>query len=152
MVGSYFFSGGATCRILKLYLHYAAMPREKQYQCESRVISSMEALDKSFRQKIAALRCDVRCKFCGDDILLEFYTGGFESLQCCIQRCDSIHPGTIIKIVDTADCGNRAFTLPLCKQKIFLVKITDIKSCTPYNGITTREPWKSKKTGGRQNG
>ena len=86
MAGSYFSSSDASCRIPKLYLHYAEMPREKQYQCESRVISSMEALGKGFLRKIANLRCDVRCRPCGDDILLEFCTGGFESLQCRIRK------------------------------------------------------------------
>ena len=71
---------------LNLYLHYAEMPREKQYQYESRVISSMEALGKEFLQNIATLRCNVRYRLCGDDILLEFCTGGFEGLQCRIQK------------------------------------------------------------------
>ena len=86
MAGSYFSSSGAAGRIPNLYLHYAEMPREKQYQCESRVISSMEALGKGFLQKIASLRCDVRCRICGDDILMEFSTGGFEGLQCLIRK------------------------------------------------------------------
>ena len=86
MAGSYFSSSSAACRIPKMYLHYAEMPREKQYQFESRIISSMDALDKSFLRKIAALRCDVRCRICGDDILLEFHTGGFEGLQCRIRK------------------------------------------------------------------
>ena len=86
MAGSYFSSGSATPRIQKLYLHYAEMPRETQCQLEARVISSMEALDKRFLKKIAALRCGVRCGSCDGDILLEFYTGGFESLQCRIRK------------------------------------------------------------------
>lgn len=86
MAGSYFSSCGGACRIPNLYLHYAEMPREKQYQCESSVISTMEALGKSFLQKIADLRCDVRCRSCGDDIVLEFQTGGFEGLQCRIRE------------------------------------------------------------------
>ncbi|NBH71946.1 hypothetical protein D3Z51_07910 [Clostridiaceae bacterium] len=86
MAGSYFSLGSSNRRPSNLYLHYAEMPREKQYQYESRVISSMEALGKEFLQSIATLRCNVRCKFCGDDILLEFCTGGFEGLQCRIQK------------------------------------------------------------------
>lgn len=86
MAGSYFSSSSAASRIPNLYLHYAEMPREKQYQCESRVISSMEALGRGFLRKIAALRCDVRCRFCSDDILLEFWTGGFEGIQCRIRK------------------------------------------------------------------
>ena len=86
MAGSYFSSHGAPRKFPGLYLHYAEMPREKQYQCESRVISSMGALDEDFLQKIAALRCDVRCKSCGDDLFMDFHTGGFESLQCHIQK------------------------------------------------------------------
>lgn len=86
MAGSYFSSHGATRKFSNLYLHYAEMPQEKQYQCESRVISSMDALGKDFLTKIAALRYDVRYNFCGDDLLMEFHTGGFEGLLCRIQK------------------------------------------------------------------
>ena len=86
MAGSYFSSSGVTRKFPNLYLHYAEMPRDQQYRCESHVISGMEALGKGFLQKIATLRCDVRCKFCGDDIFMEFYTGGFEGLQCRILK------------------------------------------------------------------
>ena len=86
MAGSYFSLGSSNRRPSNLYLHYAEMPREKQYQYESRVISSMEALGKEFLQNIATLRCNVRCRLCGDDILLDFCTGGFEGLQCRIQK------------------------------------------------------------------
>lgn len=85
MAGSYFSSNGTTRKISNMYLHYAEMPRGKQIQYESRVISAMEALGKGFLQKIAALRCDVCCRFCGDEIFLEFYTG-FEGLQCRIGK------------------------------------------------------------------
>lgn len=84
MAGSYFSSSGVTRKFPNLYLHYAEMPREKQYQCESRVISSVEALGEGFLQKIAVLRCDVRFRACSGDILIEFLTGGFEGLQCRI--------------------------------------------------------------------
>ena len=86
MAGSYFSLSNSTHRPLNLYLHYAEMPREKQYQYESRVISSMEALGKEFLHSFATLRCNVRCRRSGDDILLEFCTGGFEGLQCRIQK------------------------------------------------------------------
>lgn len=86
MAASYFSSRGAARKFPNLYLHYAEMPREKQYRCESRVISAMNALGKDFLQKIANLRYDVRYQFCGDDILMDFYTGGFEGLQCRIQK------------------------------------------------------------------
>ena len=86
MAGSYFSLSNSTFNPSNLYLHYAEMPREKQYQYESRVISSMEALGKEFLKNIATLRCNVRCKLCGDDILLEFGTGGFEGLRCRIQK------------------------------------------------------------------
>ena len=86
MAGSYFSSSSATPRIQKLYMHYAEMPREKQCQLEDRVISSLEKMEKRFLQKIADLRCGVRCSSCDGDILLEFYTGGFEGLQCRIRK------------------------------------------------------------------
>ena len=53
MAGSYFSLSSSAFSPLNLYLHYAEMPREKQYQYESRVISSLEALGKDFLQNIA---------------------------------------------------------------------------------------------------
>lgn len=86
MAGSYFNSQGSTDRFKNLFLHYAEMPREKQYEWESRVINSMEGLNKDFLQKIAALRYEVFFTTCDEELLMEFRTGGFESLLCRIRK------------------------------------------------------------------
>lgn len=86
MAGSYFHSAKTADRFKNLYLHYAEMPQKKQYECESRVIHSIENLEPSFLEKISTLRCEPVCKTCGDKLLIEFRTGGFESLICTIRK------------------------------------------------------------------
>lgn len=86
MAGSYFHSQGDTKGFRNLYLHYAEMPREKQYECESRVIGSMERLNTGFLRRISTLRYEVVCKVRGEELLMEFHTGGFEGLLCRIQK------------------------------------------------------------------
>lgn len=86
MAGSYFHSQKATGSFKNFYLHYAEMPREKQYGCEARVIQSMEALDHNFLRKISSLRFHAVCRIDGEDLLMEFSTGGFESLRCRIRK------------------------------------------------------------------
>lgn len=86
MAGSYFNPQGSSDRFKNLYLHYAEMPREKQYDCESRVIDSMEMLGEDFLQRISLLRYEVVLKTCGEELLLEFRTGGFEGITCRIKR------------------------------------------------------------------
>ena len=93
MAGSCF----ARCRSLRVfcnwYLHYAEMPRQQQYQCESQVIRATERMTCCFLEKIAALHCEVSCRHEGDDLCLDFCTGGFEGLHCLI------HPDGTFQIV-----------------------------------------------------
>lgn len=86
MAGSYFHSAKTADRFKNLYLHYAEMPQKKQYECESRVIHSIENLEPGFLEKISTLRCEPVCRACGDELLIEFRTGGFESLSCTIRK------------------------------------------------------------------
>lgn len=86
MAGSYFCQSGSSRTLQNLYLHYAEMPQQKQYQYEERVIRAMEQLDSKFLRRIAGLRFRVSGRFDQEDYLLNFSTGGFESLQCRIQK------------------------------------------------------------------
>lgn len=86
MAGSYFHSRKADRSFKNFYLHYAEMPLEKQYRCEDRVIRSMEALDPQFLRNIASLCFHAACRNDGEDLLMEFSTGGFESLRCRIRK------------------------------------------------------------------
>lgn len=86
MAGSYFASGVSNNRFRNLYLHYAEMPREKQYQSEQRVIASVEKFGKDFLQKISPLRCEAVCRRSEDELLMEFRTGGFEGLSFKIEQ------------------------------------------------------------------
>ena len=84
MAGSYFAAGKGTAAFRKMYLHYAEMPRQKQYQSEEKVIRAMNRLDTDFLKKISDLRCEISCKCIGDDMHMKFRTGGFEGLSCVI--------------------------------------------------------------------
>ena len=86
MAGSYFASGTSNSRFRNLYLNYAEMPKEKQYESERRVIDSVEKLGAEFLQKIAALRCKVVCRRSGEELLMDFHTGGFGGLSFQIER------------------------------------------------------------------
>lgn len=86
MAGSYFFSCKTSYRLRNLHLHYAEMPRQKQYDHESHAISSMEELDKDFLQRISTLRCEVICRACGEELFMDFNTGGFEGIHCRIYK------------------------------------------------------------------
>ena len=86
MGGSYFNSSKMDDRFKNLYLHYAEMPQKRQYECESRVISSIERMGWNFLKKISELRCEITCRACGDELLMEFCTGGFEGLRCIIYQ------------------------------------------------------------------
>lgn len=81
MAGSYFASRTSNSRFRNLYLHYTEMPKEKQYESERRVMASVEKLGEDFLQKISALRCSTVCKRVGEELLMEFCTGGFEGLS-----------------------------------------------------------------------
>lgn len=81
MAGSYFASGTSNGRFRNLYLHYAEMPKEKQYENERRVIASVEKLGEDFLRKISGLRCETVCRRSGEELLMEFQTGGFEGLS-----------------------------------------------------------------------
>ena len=86
MAGSYFQPERQNGRFKNLYLHYAEMPQKEQYECESRVICSLENLDQDFLQEISKLRCKISCKSQGGVLLMEFHTGGFEGLSFSIQE------------------------------------------------------------------
>ena len=86
MAGSYFGSGTSNSRFRNLYLNYAEMPKEKQYENERRVIDSVEKLGAEFLQKIAALRCKAVCRRFGEELLMEFHPGGFGGLRFQIER------------------------------------------------------------------
>lgn len=91
MAGSYFGGRNTADRFKNMYLHYAEMPREKQYDCESRVIAAMEELNKVFLRRISNLRCEVTCRICGTVLFMEFRTGGFEWLLCEVKKNGTFH-------------------------------------------------------------
>lgn len=86
MAGSYFASGTSNSRFRNLYLYYAEMPKEKQYESERHVIDSVEKLGAEFLQKISALRCRAVCRRSGEELRMEFHTGGFGGLRFQIER------------------------------------------------------------------
>lgn len=86
MVGSYFSSSKNVRDFKKLYLHYAEVPREKQYQYEEQVIQAVEELPPQFLQKISDLRCEANFTFRKGEIIVEFRTGGFEGLRCFVKQ------------------------------------------------------------------
>lgn len=86
MAGSYFASGTSNSGFRNLYLSYAEMPKEKQYASERRVIDSVEKLGAEFLQKISVLRCKAVCRRLGEELLMEFHTGGFGGLSFRIER------------------------------------------------------------------
>lgn len=86
MAGSYFHK--CTYRSFMeekhLYLHYAEMPKTKQYETEEKVLRSMARLEYSFLRAIGVLRCEIHSRMEEGNYVLEFDTGGFEALRCVI--------------------------------------------------------------------
>ena len=70
----------------RLYLYYMEMPKQKQYECEDRVIRIMNRMDRTFLENIQKLNCRVRCSYEGEDCRIEFMTGGFEGLSCVVDK------------------------------------------------------------------
>ena len=88
MIGSYFYKS-TYCSVLEekhLYLHYAEMPRAKQYDQEEAVLRHMAQLGQDFLKRLQDLKCQIRCWRQGEKYLLEFDTGGFESLHCTVDK------------------------------------------------------------------
>jgi len=88
MIGSYFFKSSyvSVMEEKHLYLHYAEMPRARQYDQEDAVLRQMAQLDRDFLDRLRDLKCQIRCRLQGEEYLLEFDTGGFESLRCVVDR------------------------------------------------------------------
>ncbi len=86
MVGSYFHKSifQNSYEEKHLYLHYAEMPRQKQYEQEAKILSIVEHMDTGFLKEIENLKCEIHCRREGEDYIVEFTTGGFESLLCVI--------------------------------------------------------------------
>jgi len=84
MGGSFFYRSRFKNSITEkhLYLHYTEMPKNKQYEEEEKIIKKIAALDEEFLKKISTLKCDIICRREGNNYIIHFYTGGFESLQC----------------------------------------------------------------------
>ncbi len=89
MMGGSFFhkcTFGSAYEEERLYLHYVEMPKQKQYECEERVLRAVSRMDKEFLRAIQGLNCQVKCSFQGDDCKIEFLTGGFESMSCIVDE------------------------------------------------------------------
>ena len=86
MAGSYFKDGKALGSCGSLFLHYAEMPSQKQYQYEERVIKAMDHLDVDFLGKLSQLRCEVSYGWIDGQLVMLFGTGGFEGLCCRIKE------------------------------------------------------------------
>lgn len=86
MVGSYFHS--TECRNpleeKRLFLHYAEMKTQTQIEEECKVIKALEKLNKDFLESLETLRCEVHFGRSGNYYVVDFQTGGFESLSCRI--------------------------------------------------------------------
>lgn len=88
MIGSYFYKS-IYCSVLEekhLYLHYAEMPRAKQYEQEEKILRQMAQLDRDLLRQLQELKCQIRCRRQGENYLLEFDTGGFETLDCIVDE------------------------------------------------------------------
>lgn len=86
MGGSYFHS--TECRNpleeKRLFLHYAEMKREKQIEEECKVIEALEELNKEFLESLGTLKSEVHFRRSGNYYVVDFQTGGFESMSCFI--------------------------------------------------------------------
>ena len=83
MGGSYFYS--AECRNpleeKRLFLHYAEMKKQTQIDEECKVIKELEKLNKEFLDSLGTLKSEVHFKRSGNYYVVDFQTGGFESLS-----------------------------------------------------------------------
>lgn len=88
MGGSYF--GKCRCANSRaarhLYLHYAEMPRSRQYDCEEKVLDMIEHMSPEFLEALGTLSCETFFCDVDGDCVIHFYTGGFESLQCTVRK------------------------------------------------------------------
>lgn len=84
MIGSYFYKSrfASIMEEKHLYLHYAEMPRARQYEEEEKLLRAMSGMERSFLRRIGELKCQIRCGREGERYVLTFDTGGFESLRC----------------------------------------------------------------------
>ncbi len=83
MGGSYFQS--CVCKNTfeekRMYLNYAELSAPKQIEMEDKVIAQFEKLDKTFLNTIQNLKCKVSFIMKDNDLIIDFQTGGFESLS-----------------------------------------------------------------------
>lgn len=86
MITSSYFGGGSARGFDRLYLHYAEMPRQKQYEAEEQVILAMDRLASDFLEAISQMHYCATYFTHGSELILEFNTGGFESLRCTVQQ------------------------------------------------------------------
>lgn len=84
--GSYFYKCDYPKQCKRLYLHYAEMPRQKQYEYEEKVIKTLERMDKEFLENLKQLKCEVLFHNEAEKYKVEFRTYGFESLKCIVHR------------------------------------------------------------------
>lgn len=86
MGGSYFYS--TECRNpleeKRLFLHYAEMKKQTQIEEECKVIQALEKLNKEFLETLGTLKSEVHFRRSGNYYVVDFQTGGFESLSCWI--------------------------------------------------------------------
>jgi len=69
-----------------LFLHYAEMPTEKQYQYEEKILKSIEAINPVFLQMLGSLNCEAFCYHRHGEYRIDFRTGGFESIRFVIRN------------------------------------------------------------------
>lgn len=79
--GSYFYKCHSRSHSSRFFLHYAEMPRQKQYACEAWLAREIERLDKIFLKKLGQLQCEVIGWREKEDVIMKFYTYGFEELK-----------------------------------------------------------------------
>ena len=68
MIGSYFYKS-----------IYCSMLEEK-------ILRQMAQLDRDLLRQLQELKCQIRCRRQGENYLLEFDTGGFETLDCIVDE------------------------------------------------------------------
>lgn len=86
IAGSYFHKCHCQSRSPRFFLHYAEMPRQKQFEYEQRVIKKIECLDKTFLEKLSQLQCEVVGWQEEGDFVMVFQTYGFEELEFIINQ------------------------------------------------------------------
>lgn len=88
MCGSLFRESHCTnpCEESHLYLHYAGMPRQRQYDTEDEILLQLRQIREDWRLRLEELKCEVHFRREEDRYRILFFTGGFETVESVIEK------------------------------------------------------------------